>query len=170
MPGGTFKTTRSGGLAEGAASIRYDGDVVTLTLQFAGFGTLTGTVLDPNDQPVLGADVVLSARRLDTGWCSFVSDPRAKQVRTGLDGAFVFQNVPVGAITVSASSSFYQVPTAVQDILLADGDSRNFTLTLSEHLAGELSGTVYLPDGETPAGSGVSVTALSSVRPEVTVT
>ncbi len=169
LPGATFKAVRGADLAQGGVNLRNDGDVQPLTLRFSGFGTVTGTILDGNGDPVLGANVVLGARRLDGGTCSFVETPRARQVRTGLDGTFVFNDVPVGRVTVSATSPMFDIAASASASILREGDVRDFTLTLSEVIAGELNGAVYLPDGTTPAGSGVAVTVTAPSRPDVTV-
>ena len=49
-----------------------------------------------------------------------------------------------------------------------DGEVKDVTLHLVSNIAGEVSGTVFLPDGETPAGAGVHVT-LSGGLPDITV-
>ena len=82
----------------------------------------------------------------------------------------MFEHIPVGVVSVSASTVFFPIPATGRDSLLFDGDSRDFILNLSSSIAGELSGTVFLPDGVTPAGVGVSVTASSPSFPDVTVT
>ena len=170
IPGGSFKAILEDDVAQGSATIQRDGDAAAVTLRFAGFGTVTGTVLDDQGDPAFGANVVLGAKRLALGLCAFLQDSRAAAVQTGQDGKFVFDRIPVGAVSVSASSVFFPVPTTGRDSLLFDGDSRDFTLNLSSSTAGELSGTVFLPDGVTLAGAGVSVTASSSTFPDVTVT
>jgi len=170
VPGGSFKSILEDDVAQGSATIQRDGDVAAVTLRFAGFGAVTGSVLDDQGEPALGANVVLGARRLDLTTCTLVQDPLAKLVQTGQDGTFVFDRVPVGAVTVSASSVFFPAPATAKGSLLFDGDALDFTLHLSSTTAGELSGTVFLPDGVTPSGPGVSVTASSARFPDVTVT
>ena len=54
----SVKATRGLDLAAASAIIRRDGDAAALILRFAGFGTVTGTVVDPAGDPVLGARVV----------------------------------------------------------------------------------------------------------------
>ena len=165
----SVKAIRGADLAAASAFIRRDGDEATLILRFAGFGTATGTVIDPAGDPVLGASVVLGSRRLVSASCSFVQDGAAQQVRTGVDGTFRFNNVPVGAITVSASSVFFPVSTTMRDALLVDGDIKDFELALVSKIAGELNGTIFLPDGVTPAGIGVDVAVSGGSLPDVTV-
>ena len=52
---------------------------------------------------------------------------------------------------------------------MRDGDHLSFDLKLVNTISGELSGTVFLPDGQTPAGAGVQVTAYGPL-PDVMVT
>ena len=43
-------------------------------------------------------------------------------------------------------------------------------LELTDNLGGVLSGTVFLPDGKTPAGKGITVSTKSNIGAELTVT
>ena len=126
-------------------------------------------MIDPAGAPVLGARVVLGSRRLVPSQCLFINDGAAQQVQTGVDGLFRFNNVSVGAITISASTVFFPVATTVRDALLVDGDLKDFELQLASNIAGELNGTIFLPDGTTPAGVGVDVTVSGGSLPDVTV-
>ena len=163
------KAVRGADLASASAVIRRDDDEAALVLRFAGFGTVTGAVIDPAGAPVLGARVVLGSRRLVPSQCLFINDGAAQQVQTGVDGLFRFNNVSVGAITISASTVFFPVATTVRDALLVDGDLKDFELQLASNIAGELNGTIFLPDGTTPAGVGVDVTVSGGSLPDVTV-
>ena len=87
-----------------------------MTLRFAGFGTVTGTVLDDQGDPAFGANVVLGAKRLALGLCAFLQDSRAAAVQTGQDGKFVFDRIPVGAVSVSASSVFFPSPPPAETV------------------------------------------------------
>ena len=166
----TVKATNGLDIAAASTFIQRSGDERAVILQFAGFGTITGTVFDPNDAAVFGANVVLSAKRLVPNQCAFVNDGAAQQVQTGLDGTFTFRNVPLGSFGVSASQpDFFPLPVSVAGVLLTDGETRDVELRLTSNLAGELSGTVFLPDGTTPAGIGVDVTVSGGGRPDVTV-
>ncbi|MGH9459813.1 MAG: carboxypeptidase regulatory-like domain-containing protein, partial [Vicinamibacteria bacterium] len=170
VPGGSFKSILKEDVAQGSATIQRDGDVAAVTLRFAGFGPVTGTVLDDQGEPAFGATVILDTKRLDLETCSLVRDPFAKLIQTGQDGTFAFHRVPVGAVSVSASSVFFPMPATAKGSLLFDGHALDFTLNLASTTAGELSGTVFLPDGVTPSGAGVSVTTSSTTFPDVTVT
>jgi hypothetical protein len=162
----SVKSMRGFDVASVSTFIQRAGEEKSLILRFAGFGTITGTVLDPNDNPYLGASVVLSSKRLDSHSCDLIQDSAAQQLRTGIDGRFTFQNVPLGAFKVSASEpTFFPVPVSVSDVLRGTAD---LSLKLMSTMAGELSGTVFLPDGVTPAGPGVRLT-VSGAGPDVTV-
>ncbi|HXV64643.1 MAG TPA: carboxypeptidase-like regulatory domain-containing protein, partial [Vicinamibacteria bacterium] len=166
----TVKAVKSHDVAAGTTSIQHAGDERALVLRFSGFGTAEGVVVDANG-PFLGADVVLASKRLDPAVCGFVNDAAAQQVRTGIDGAFSFHNIPLGTFTVSASEpTFFPVPVSASDVFLTPGETRTIELELASNITGELSGTVFLPDGTTPSGPGVRVTASGGARPDVTVT
>ena len=163
----TVKSIRGADVAAASTYIQRAGDEKAVILRFAGFGTITGTVVEQNNAPYLGASVVLASKRLVSSLCDFVNDGAAQQVRTGIDGTFTFGNVPLGAFTVSASEpTFYPLPVSVTDVLRG---SVNVPLKLTTTIAGELSGTVFLPDGVTRAGSGVRLTVSGGGRPDVTV-
>ncbi len=122
VPGGSFKAILDDDVAEGSATIQREGDAAALTLRFSGFGTVSGTVLDDQGEPALGATVILGAKRLDLGLCTFLRDSRAAAVETGLDGTFVFEHIPVGVVSVSASTVFFPIPATGRDSLLFDGE------------------------------------------------
>jgi hypothetical protein len=165
----TVKALKGTDIAVASTFLQKSGDDRALVLRFAGFGTVTGTV-QVNDEPVLGARVVLSSKRLEPSFCAFVNDPAAQQVRTGLDGAFTFRGVPLGMFTVSASEpTFYPVPVSVSDVLRPENPVSTIALELRSTTAGELSGTVFLPDGATPAGAGVRMTVSGGALPDATV-
>jgi hypothetical protein len=170
VPGATFKAIRGGDLAEGTAALAREGDVVLLVLRFRGFGTVFGEVGDENG-PVLGADVALGALRFDGSVCSFVPDGRARQVRTDSLGRYRFENVPVGAVSVTATAGTgTSFPATAKDALVANGDVRELNLTLVDNVGGIVKGRVLLSDGKTPAGAGVRVSTVSNIGAELAVT
>ena len=170
VPGASFKSIRDGDLAAANAVLTREGETVLLTLRFRGFGTVFGVVRD-EEGPVFGADVSLGSLRLDSRICEYVTDPRARQVRTSSIGQYRFERVPIGAVAVTATAGTgTSLPATAKDALLGDGDVRELDLTLTDNLGGRLLGKVLLPDGETPAGSGVRVATRSSIGAEVAVT
>jgi hypothetical protein len=154
-------------LALGNATIASDGTTGFGLLQFAGSGTVTGLVVDPNGQPVLGADVSLFSNTFDAGNC-ILGTSLSQRVQTDTAGRFTFRNVNVGRVSVSASQAFFPGAVGAQGVLQKNGDTVAFSLKLVNSIAGVLSGTVSLPDGVTAAGSGVQVTA-NGPLPDVTV-
>ena len=144
-------------LATATAFISQDGQSASATMQFHGLGTVTGTVVDPNGNPVLGAVVQLTANRVNLGNCS-IGSAVVQSLQTSADGKFSFSSVMVGPVGVSATQSFYPAPAGSQGVLSANGGNINFNLQFVNSVAGVLSGTVYLPNGITPA-PGVQVTA-----------
>ncbi len=154
-------------VATGSASILSDGSTGFGILRFNGAGTVTGGVIDPDSKPVFGAQVALSSNAFDPGSCSLRSR-NSQTVGTDQNGQFHFTGVNVGPVGVSVSQIFFPTPVAKQGTITHAGQSVDFQLQLVNTIAGVLSGTVFLPDGVTPAGSGVAVTA-NGPLPDVTV-
>ena len=154
-------------IAAAAATITRDGEIAFATLQFRGIGTVRGTVYLPDGRPAHGADVALGSRRLDPDFCDLVGGV-THRARTDTEGRFEFRNVNVGSVSVTATHPF--LPTAVgsRGNLANDGDVLELDVQLVDTIAGELTGTVFLPDGETPAGAGVFVT-MNGPLPDVVV-
>lgn len=155
-------------LAIGNATVASDGTTGFGVLQLAGSGTVTGLVVDPGGQPVLGADVSLFSNVFDADNC-ILGTSLSQRVQTDTAGKFTFRNVSVGRVSVSASQAFFPGAVGAQGVLQKNGDTVAFSLKLVNTIAGVLSGTVSLPDGVTPAGSGVEVTA-NGPLPDVKVT
>jgi len=161
--GGTFLDQ-----ADATVSLISDGVQAFGVLQFAGSGIVSGTVLGPDGQPSMGADVKLFSKVLDEDSCSLVSGI-AQRVRTDQAGKFRFTGVHVGQFSVTASHPFFTTNVGSQGTITSNGQTIDLTLRLVNTISGVLSGVVYLPDGVTPAGAGVEVTATGPL-PDVTVT
>ncbi|HEY3052598.1 MAG TPA: carboxypeptidase regulatory-like domain-containing protein [Thermoanaerobaculia bacterium] len=153
--------------ATGTATLLSDGATAFGVMQFTGFGSVTGTVLNPDNSPALGADVKLMAKVFNEDICSLV-EGIAQRVRTDAAGKFRFTGVNVGNVSVSVSHPFFTTNVGARGTLSKNGDTVDFALKLVNTISGVLSGTVYLPDGRTPAGAGVEVTAFGPL-PDVTV-
>lgn len=151
-----------------STAIPAHGVTTSAVMRFDGAGTVTGLVRDAAGAPVTGADVQISANRFDPSSCSLVGGG-THAVRTGADGRFTAPNVLAGQVGVRVSQSFFPAPVTASGVIVGNGDTLDFDLRLINTLAGELSGTVYLPDGVTPAGAGVQVKA-SGALPDVIVT
>jgi len=156
-------------VAEGVAVVPRDGETGHAVLRFGGVGTISGLVTRAdNGQAVFGAIVQLQSIRFDYTTCALASGG-SHRLRTDESGRFTFNAVNVGPLTVTASQEFFPTPVAKRDTLLRDGDHLTMDLALVNTIAGELSGTVFMPDGMTPAGAGIEVTA-NGVLPDVKVT
>jgi hypothetical protein len=154
--------------AQATVSVARDGVTAFGILQFGGAGTVTGTVLDPDGRPALGASVALQSKVFNDDNCSLESGV-SHRAKTDSQGKFRFTNVNVGAIALTVTHPFFPAAAGRQATLAKAGDTLDFEFRLSNTTAGELSGTVFLPDGTTPAGAGVEVTA-NGALPDVTVT
>jgi hypothetical protein len=154
-------------VATANTSITSDGTIGFGVLRFAGTGTVTGNVLDAGGKPAFGADIVLSSNVFDQDSCSLVQGV-SQHVLTDQSGNFKFTNVKVGRVSVTASQVFFPTQVGAQGVLAGAGQNVNFNLKLVNTISGVFSGNVLLPDGVTPAGAGVEVTA-NGPLPDVTV-
>jgi hypothetical protein len=140
-------------VAEASATIPADNATGFGILRFAGSGTVTGSVLNPDNTPSFGATVALNANVYDPTSCS-LSQGLAQQVQLDQSGTFKFTGVHAGQIGVTASQIFLPTQVGAQGTLI-NGQTANFNLKLISTISGVFSGTVFLPDGVTPAGVGV---------------
>jgi large repetitive protein len=153
-------------VAQGTATIPGDSQTGSGILRFAGTGTVTGLVVDPDSKPAFGADLLLTANVFDSDTCS-LQPGNAQRVATDVTGSFKFTNVKAGHVGVTASQVFFPIKVGAQ-ANLSSGQTLNLNLQLVDSISGVFSGTVFLPDGTTPAGAGVLVTA-NGALPDVTV-
>jgi len=154
-------------VALGSARVDSDGAIGHGLIQFAGTGEVTGTVLLPGGvDPAIGADVSLTAQIFDRNACELRTGA-SHSGRTDVNGRFTFTGVNLGRVSATASHPFADTRVGATSILTNDTDV-DFTLELVDTTAGVLSGVVLLPDGNTPAGAGVELTAIGPL-PEVTV-
>ncbi len=159
--------TSAGDYAQTKVNITQDGATGFGVMQFHGTGTVTGNVVDPSNMPVLGATVQLTSIVFNGDYC--IALPTLSQsLQTSVSGTFQFNTVLVGSVGVTASQAFYPTQVGAQGNLPKNGSTVNFNLQMVNTISGVLSGVVYLPDGVTPAGAGVQVTA-NGPLPNVTV-
>lgn len=149
------------------ANITQDGATGFGVMQFHGLGTVTGSVVDPSNNPVLGATVQLSSNVFNPAYC-ILQQAYSQSLQTDVAGKFQFNDVLVGGVGVTASQSFYPTQVGAQGTLPKNGSTVNFPLQMVNTISGVLSGVVFLPDGITAAGAGVQVTA-NGPLPNVTV-
>ena len=139
-------------------------------IRLRGFGIVTGFVLDDQDHPVFGADIeVTSNRYVNDGLMCQVTSGVSHRIRTDQNGRFRIPAVNLGPVGIRVSQAFF--PTVIvgdTKTIVHPGDTVDFQVRLVNTMAGVLSGTVFLPDGVTPAGAGVEVTARGSL-PDVMV-
>ncbi len=157
-------------VASGTASVTRDGETGFAVLRFGGAGTVRGKVLDPDGNAAFGADVALNSRYFyndGVTTCGMMSGV-SHRVQTDPSGEFRFTGVNVGPVSVTVTHPFFPTQVGAQGTLTADGQEVRFDLKLVDTIAGVLSGTVYLPDGTTPAGAGIEVSATGPL-PEVKV-
>ena len=129
-----------------------------------------GKVLNPDDTPSFGADVALTSTYFfndGSNTCGLIQGV-SHRASTDQSGEFRFTGVNVGAVSVTASQPFFPTQVGQSGTLGANGQQVRFDLKLVNTISGELKGTVYLPDGVTPAGAGVDVSATGPL-PEVAV-
>jgi hypothetical protein len=155
-----------GDYAQSKANITQDGTTGFGVMQFHGTGTVTGSVVDPSNMPVLGATLQLTSNVLGQ-YCT-AQQAVSQSLQTDVTGKFQFNDVLVGQVGVTASQAFYPTQVGAQGSLPKNGSSVNFNLKMVTTISGVLSGVVFLPDGVTPAGAGVQVTA-NGPLPNVTV-
>ncbi len=160
--------SNSGDFASAMANITADGVTGFAVMQFHGTGTVTGSVVDPSNNPVLGATVQLTSNVFNADYCS-LQQTNSQSLQTDVTGKFRFNSMLVGAVGVTAAQSFYPTQVGAQGTLPKNGSSVNFNLQMVNTISGVLSGVVFLPDGVTPAGAGVQVTA-NGPLPNVMVT
>jgi hypothetical protein len=159
--------TSAGDFTQAKANITQDGTTGFGIMQFHGVGTVTGGVVDPSNNPVLGATVQLSSNVFNPDYC-ILQQGYSQSSQTDVTGKFLFKDVLVGAVGVTASQVFYPTQAGAQGTLPKNGSTVNFNLQMVSTTSGVLSGVVFLPDGVTPAGAGVQVTA-NGPLPNVTV-
>ncbi|HXO42330.1 MAG TPA: carboxypeptidase regulatory-like domain-containing protein, partial [Thermoanaerobaculia bacterium] len=141
---GAFSYSSRNLLAAGdGLAYTYDGRGVRVAVQvMAAFGTITGTVVDQNGQPLAGATVRL------TGTAN----------ATATDGAGNFNlTAPAGLYTLTASKLGYLPATTTPFTLAAGGSFAVGTIHL-QPAPGKITGTVVTSlDGSPLAGAAVSL-------------
>lgn len=100
------------------------GQTVTQDIALAPqLGTVAGTVRDETLQPIAGATVTLGGAT----------------TTTGADGAYTFNNVPVGAQTITASATNFRAASATATVVANQTTTQDFTLT---RLTGSIRGRI----------------------------
>ncbi len=158
-------------VADGSALVTGGLAVAQGLLHFRGVGKVEGLVRQPPQPgqslglPAHGAQVVLWRPAFDYQNCTLLPQPAS--VSTDVDGRFAFPRVNAGEAQLLATHPFAPQAVSARHVLQA-GERWTQELQLAETFAGELRGTVFLPDGTTSAGAGVQVT-VNGVLPDTTV-
>lgn len=126
-----------------SVSLQTDKETRVQDISLSGSGSMTVTVIDNSLTPVVGATVTLN-----DGYGLLTANSDAV-------GALVFDRVYPGHYDVSALSG--KLHGVVRGTLTANETAAVF-VTIAADPSATISGTVFAPDGLTPAG-GVSVTA-----------
>ena len=167
-------------IANGQATLWYDGQKATVNLEPVPVGTVKGTIYNnagvnpdgtPNYIPA-GADVMLYSMKPNLlGWLEFKSFPFTPTATVKSDpqyGSYMFTGVYGGPVTVYASNIFKPTLVSKTGKLQSNDETLTFDLTLVDTF-GSISGYVMMPDGSTPVGEGVAV-SLSYGSPAALVT
>ncbi|HKY21469.1 MAG TPA: carboxypeptidase regulatory-like domain-containing protein, partial [Vicinamibacterales bacterium] len=167
----TARATRLSGsftdVVEATTTIVREGATASGVMRFKGFGVVTGLVLDPDGLPAFGSLVTVRSSVISRETCRMGEDD-SHSVRTDTSGRFRLTNVGLGRVGLTTAHPFFPTTAGTTVTLTSQGESIDVTLRLTNTISGELSGTVYLPDGVTPAGAGVEVTA-NGMLPDVVV-
>jgi hypothetical protein len=139
-------------------SIQYFRQVARGDITFRGQGRIVGTVFDDDGVTPLPAYVSVSGDQLVIAGgkvgSKFQRVDNYRIVETSFDGSFAFSNVWAGGFTVRAAGQFSPDPIAFEGTMVANTTA---TLNLRLQPTSEITGTVFQPDGVTPAGANVVV-------------
>lgn len=120
---------------------------VVLDVLMPPTGSVTGTLLDPSNNPVPNA------------WVAIMADPAFDEqyVYTDAQGKYSFARVPAGRFVLHASYPDYWAVSVV-DGTLVEGQAMNLDVTLPE--IGTVRGTVYRADGSPAPYADVFIRSL----------
>src|SRR5262249_29862272 len=169
----TFRSTATfTDAAQASLSIVADDTTVLSTMQFAGAGTVEGTVRDHSGNGLFGADVVLWANHFvyDGQNTCGLQNGYAARTRSDQSGHFAFKGVNVGIVSVSATQDFQGGAAGNRGEIKKAGDVVTLDIKFEDTTAGILKGKVFLPGSSSEAaGAGVEV-AVEGPLPEVKAT
>ena len=159
-----------------------DGNVRTVVLKFnnqvlkgdivfrGGGGRVTGRVLDADGTTPLHAAVGISYDQVEIAGglvgTAFRTVSNVKIANTDFTtGAFAFNNIFVGPFTLAAAGQFSPDPITFESRIPSPGAA--VTIDLRLQATSTIQGTVFQPDGVTPAGTNVLVHYKSSAFKQV---
>ena len=143
LPTGTYQLSATnpatGDRGSSSATINTQDQVVTVTIKLNGQGQVVVTVVDGSGANVAGAQLTLT---------SSTSFGNSYTGVTQTNGTYTFAKVLAGSFTLSAVDPSTQLSGTATGSVSVNG-STPITVTLQP--AGNIVGTVYGPDGATPA-------------------
>lgn len=132
--------TGTGGRTRG--TLQAHGDLVTVTVKLDPTGTVTGKVLEPDNETP--ADVA-QVRLFSNG-----GDAPLGYITTAADGAFEFKYVPLGSYRLEAYEPFTGREGDASGNIPTDGGETEATTDVRLKGIGNVSGTVYDGSGVSP--------------------
>lgn len=131
---------RTGRMAKGSGSLRFDGETAAVNLQLDAQGIVEGRVLTAEGLPVAKAQVEIKAASLGR--------PITVLTTSNLDGAFRFMAVPQGSFTLSAIDPVTTLEGSVQGSVASEAEVVSLDVRLAS--AGRIEGRVLAADGAVP--------------------
>ena len=152
------------GVGTGAIALDILGETGVMDIPFFPQGTLVVTVEDSNGDPVVGASV--GVEDAATSYLPFTEHRNWEILEaTGSDGTVIISYVLEGPFEISARSGNLMGETSGS--ISAD---ETLPVTVSLEPVGTIQGTVYEPDGITPAQEIVEVGLYDGVRAQYSIT
>ncbi len=128
--------------------VNASGVTVEAAVAFLGKGTVSGTVLKADGDPVINPEV-----RFDT---SSIFGSEMITVTGGPDGTFTFDDIFIGEFSLTVRDLQTQMAATAAGNLTYQGEHIDLTLTVGEWAS--LEGTIYRADGQTlVAGSRIRI-------------
>jgi hypothetical protein len=143
----------SGDRARAQDSLSVSGETRAIDLQLVGFGTVVVAVADTSSVPVSGVNVVLTSQTIFGG---------TQNGATSAAGTVTFTSVFAGPFGVVATDPVTQLAAQGSGTVAAGATAR---VALSLPAAGTIQGTVFGPDGTSPAtGTAVQLAGPAARR------
>jgi hypothetical protein len=165
IPAGSYQVSAfNSGFTDGnivPATVKFQGQTFRTTIRFRGTGgRITGKVFDDDGVTPLKARVAVSGDQLVVAGnkvgVEFKQVNYFQVVDTDFStGAFAFNNLLVGPVTVSAIGQFSPDPISVETTIPAP--NAVVTVDLKLQATSQIKGVVLLPNGVQPAGANVVV-------------
>lgn len=138
-------------------NVLYHGQQLAIDLFMKARGGVTGTVFDSAGSPVPGAAVLIST----------LSDNRTFTTVSDASGAFSFSELRVGAFKLKAASEPLRAEGSTMGTIPDDGGTAAQDVTifpLAGVKQGNITGTVYESDGQTPRAGAIVIVDAPNYR------